>query len=151
MSVRYPLDPFDLPYPPDLPRPDEFDVPLPRAVLSWRKRLALSGAALAAFTAATAVAAVLIFLPVLLSDLWSLEAVRIGSEVQSASQYRTHLFELFLGTLVLAGSLVSFVFSLAFGGRRPYWQRLRVRPLRGASRHAGESRKSLELNNVFQI
>ncbi|MEH0069843.1 hypothetical protein V6L77_05150 [Pannonibacter sp. Pt2-lr] len=151
MSVRYPLDPFDLPYPPDLPRPDDFAAPSPRLALPWRRRLALGGVALAMFSAATAGAAVLIFLPVLLADLWSLEAVRIGNAVQSATQYRTHLIELFLGTLVLAGALVSFVFSLAFGGRRPYWQRLEPRRLRGSARSAGESRNSLELRNVFQI
>lgn len=151
MSVRYPLDPFDLPYPPDPPRPDDFAASLPRVTLSWRQRLALGGAAVAVFSAATAGAAMLIFLPVLLADLWSLEAVRIGNAVQSAAQYRTHLIELFLGTLVLAGALVSFVFSLAFGGRRPYWQRLKIRRLRGSARSAGEGRKSLELNNVFQI
>lgn len=151
MSVRYPLDPFDLPYPPDLPRPEHLGAPAIRPKLAWRKRLSLGVAALIAFAAATAGAAVLIFLPVLLADLWSLEAVRTGGQVLSAAEYRMHLIELFLGTLVLAGALVSFVFSLASAGRRPYWQRLHARPLRGRSRHAGDGRKSLELNNVFQI
>lgn len=147
MSVRYPMDPFALPNRPDvdfpfagLDRPTRGRVPLGH-------RLRLAVLALAAFAAVVGVVSAVLFMPVLLHDLTSLQAVQRHGEVMLMSEYTTRLTSLFLGTVVLSGALVSFALTVVLAARRS--RTLVVVRRKKAS--APQTGARLEFNDVLAI
>lgn len=147
MSVRYPVDPFAMPNRPDADfpfagpaLPDPGRVPLGR-------RLRLAVLAVAAFAAAVGVVAAVLFMPVLLHDLTSLQAVQRHGEVMLMAQYTERLMSLFLGTVVLSGALVSFALAVVLSARR---SRVLV-PVRRSRTQPRAIGARLELNDVHAL
>ncbi|GAA0775312.1 hypothetical protein GCM10009077_12420 [Roseibium denhamense] len=69
--------------------------------------------AVAAFAAATAGLTVLIAVPVLALELAAVDTVGIHGKTLSAAEFADRLENLFMGSLIVAASLVSFVASAA--------------------------------------
>ena len=147
MSVRYPMDPFATPNRPDVHfpfagvvLPDPGRVPLAR-------RLRLAVLAVAAFAVAVSVVAMILFMPVLVHDLTSLQAVQRHGEVMLIAQYTERLLSLFLGTVVLSGALVSFALAVVLSASR---SRVIV-PVRRSRTQQRATRARVEPNDVLAL
>lgn len=116
MSVRYPMDPFALPNGPDIDFP--FAGARRPAAVSPAHRLRLAALAVAGFATVVGVVSAVLFMPVLLHDLMSLQAVQRHGQVMLMAQYTDRLLSLFLGTMVLSGALVSFALAVVLSARR---------------------------------
>lgn len=69
------------------------------------------------YLAAVALLAAILFLPVLFVELSRIDAVGLSGEIIPASVFATRLGDMFLGTVIIAIALVSFVASAALSAR----------------------------------
>ncbi|WP_417686537.1 hypothetical protein [Roseibium sp.] len=117
MSSRYPFDPFALPDRPDVllspdPGPGQF-------IENQNVIRRISGAmtVLAVWIGATAGLSILIFLPVLASEISQIETLGVAGRAYTAQAFVARLADMFLGSSVIAAALVCFLASAVLAAR----------------------------------
>lgn len=129
MSARYPLDPFALPNRPDIPISAERNQGRLKVPATKMLKTAAS-VILITIGLATAV-----FLPALMIDASRMELVVLNGQVMTLPVYSARVIDMFLGALVVAVALVSFVLcAMICACERNEWSR----PDRLAARKRGE-------------
>lgn len=126
MSARYPLDPFALPSRPDIP------IPMPMRGRTNRLRTGVKAlCVIGVFLAASVMLAVVLFVPILAVEITRIDAVVLAGQTLEAWSYSARLGDLFLGTLIVAFSVLAFLASLmlASGTGAP-------QPLQNSSKNA---------------
>ena len=113
MSSRYPFDPFAVPERPDVT--SYADSGKTRA--SFAQRLARAARAIALFTGISIVLSLALFVPILVSELFRIEAIQLGDKTYSRSGFAGYLTELYLGIAIISVALVCFMTSAAVAGR----------------------------------
>lgn len=143
MTSRFPLDPFARSKPPFSAASDDISVP---PAGRWRLRDVLLVAA--AGLVLTFLLAVVLFLPVLAHELDTLDAVVVAGVPETAASFFRRLTDLFLGLVVLAAAVSSFVLSLLLTSppARPLLPARRRWSVGGALRQAGI--RTAEVRNV---
>ena len=143
MSARYPLDPFALPNSPDIPIPalrtkDRPAIPvglvLKKAVTVMLVTIGLASA---------------VFLPALLLDVSRVDHLVIDGRLMTVPAYSARVIDMFLGALVLATALVSFVLSVMISAsERSEWNRSDRRAAKKRSRHQSGRKGMIEVLDV---
>ncbi|MFD1696319.1 hypothetical protein [Roseibium aestuarii] len=112
MSARYPFDPFAMPERPDVPFPAA-RIDRAASSLPMTRRLARLGLRAVSLVGLIAGLSVLIFLPALVSELARIEAVTVEGQTYSASAFVEALGSLYLGSVIVAIALTSFLAAAA--------------------------------------
>lgn len=116
MSARYPFDPFALPERPDVPPPASFERTA-ATHLSLRGKLRKFLRAIFHAIAIFSVLSVLIFLPALVLEFMRVDKVSVEGRVLSAREFVDGLGSLYIGSSVIALSLMSLIAAGAVVGR----------------------------------
>ncbi len=115
MLSRYPLDPFDLLELPDVAA----DVHRPRPEADPRQELFGIMVVSAIAVASILLIAAALFTPILLAELARIESVRVASAMEPGEVFVDRLRTIFLGVLVVAAAIVSFVLAVVMTPRGP--------------------------------
>jgi len=107
MSARFPLDPFAVPSRPDI------SIPMPIRGRANRLRAGVKAiCVIGVFVAASLVLAVVLFVPILAVEIARIDAVVLAGQTLEAWSYSARLGDLFLGTLIVAFSVLAFLTSV---------------------------------------
>ncbi|MBD8891365.1 hypothetical protein [Roseibium litorale] len=143
MSARYPLDPFALPNRPDIPISASRDAGR-RAVPAGTLLKTAATVILITIGLATAV-----FLPALLLDVSRVDHLVLDGRMMTLPAYSARVIDMFLGALVVAIALVSFVLSaMICASERSEWSRS---DRRAARKHGGSQSKRTGMIEVLDV
>ena len=135
MSFRDPLDPIWLAFGPELQsneRDLRSDFPFDRYPThkpGWRSVLRSAARGIALLAGATIVLTVLLFLPVLIGELASVEAVEMQGQNLSVTEFVAKLKNMLFGTFIVALSLICFLASAAFASQQQGVRVADVKPI----------------------